>query len=245
MRRRRADSIKISRFDVVYRTIQPQCLGGLVTYFSQTEETPAKDLISKDDAYLFAYGIIFCAMTSIFFSHPFVLYNLQTGLRIRVSCAALIYRKVRVGRQTVEPFGDDIDCCKRIPTMTIIHSPSQALRMTKSATVDGLNGQVINLMSSDIGRLETVMALAPDLFKGPIELAVFSYFIYREIGYFGVIGIGFIVCFIPFQSEYRSPVAMALGEIYNHLVGFQCGWEKWLLISVCKRPNVLTNVFVS
>lgn len=68
--------------------------------------------------------------------------------------------------------------------------------------MSGLNGKVINLMSFDSYRFDGIIALLHYLWKGPIEVVVFGYFLYLEIGYYGWIGIGFILCFIPIQSEY-------------------------------------------
>lgn len=72
------------------RIIQPQCLGGLVTYF-----TPGGDKeISTNDAYLFAAGIVICSLFSITVFHPFILYAFQLGMRVRLTCCSLIYKKV-------------------------------------------------------------------------------------------------------------------------------------------------------
>lgn len=78
---------------IVYRAIQPQCLGSLVMYFSQTKENAAT---SEDPrlVYLYAVGIILCSILTISFSHPFMVYALQMGMRVRITCCSLIYRKV-------------------------------------------------------------------------------------------------------------------------------------------------------
>lgn len=68
----------------------------------------------------------------------------------------------------------------------------------------GLNGKVINLMSFDSYRFDGMIALLHYLWKGPIEVIVFGYFLYLEIGYYGWIGIGFILCFVPIQSKYNK-----------------------------------------
>lgn len=75
-----------------YRVIQPQCLGGLVTYFTASES----ENISKNDAYLYAAGIVLCSLISITVFHPFILYAFQLGMRIRLTCCSLIYKKVRI-----------------------------------------------------------------------------------------------------------------------------------------------------
>lgn len=64
-----------------------------------------------------------------------------------------------------------------------------------------MSGQVINLMSNDVARFDLVVGFVQDLWKGPIELFLLGYFIYREIGYYGWIGIGFLLCFIPIQCN--------------------------------------------
>lgn len=76
------------------------------------------------------------------------------------------------------------------------------LCLTKAVAVDGLNGQVINLMSNDVARFDQVLAYFHYLWRGPAELILMGYFIYREIEWYGLIGIGFLLCFLPLQSEY-------------------------------------------
>lgn len=66
--------------------------------------------------------------------------------------------------------------------------------------MNGLNGLVINLMSFDSYRFDGTITLLHYLWKGPIEVVVFGYFLYLEIGYYGWIGVGFILCFVPIQS---------------------------------------------
>lgn len=56
-------------------------------------------------------------------------------------------------------------------------------------------------MSFDAYRFDNTLSLLYYLWKGPIEVIVFGYFLYREIGYYGWIGVGFILCFVPVQSE--------------------------------------------
>lgn len=79
----------------------------------------------------------------------------------------------------------------------------QVVNLSKSFAVDGLNGQVINLLSFDVNRFNNSLAFLHHLWKGPIEMIVFGYFLYKEIGYYGWIGIGFILCFVPIQSKFE------------------------------------------
>lgn len=90
----------------------------------------------------------------------------------------------------------------------------QVLRISKSVSMNGLNGKVINLMSFDAYRFDNTLSLLYYLWKGPIEVIVFGYFLYREIGYYGWIGVGFILCFVPVQSEYNSGFTLIKMETY-------------------------------
>lgn len=100
---------------------------------------------------------------------------------------------------------DNNNSCKSIRLdffFLLLSSPvRQVLKISKSVSMSGLNGKVINLMSFDSYRFDGMIALVHYLWKGPIEVIVFGYFLYREIGYYGWIGVGFILCFVPIQSE--------------------------------------------
>ncbi|XP_049301233.1 uncharacterized protein LOC125774907 [Anopheles funestus] len=74
--------------DLLARILQPQCLGGLVSYFA-----PGQQDISKDEAYYYATGIILCSLVPVAIFHHFILYIFQIGMKIRVACCSLLYKK--------------------------------------------------------------------------------------------------------------------------------------------------------
>lgn len=74
------------------------------------------------------------------------------------------------------------------------------MSLPKSAVSEGLNGKVINLLSSDLARFELALVFIHDIWKGPMQAMLFTYFIYQEIGTSAIIGIAFLLGFIPFQS---------------------------------------------
>lgn len=91
----------------------------------------------------------------------------------------------------------------------------KALRVTKSTAMDGFDGRLINLMSNDVSKFDVGLSLVYDLWKGPLELFVLGYFIYQEIGYAGLVGIGCLISFIPLQiwlgkkaAHFRMQTAM-------------------------------------
>uniref|UniRef100_A0A182Q496 Uncharacterized protein n=1 Tax=Anopheles farauti TaxID=69004 RepID=A0A182Q496_9DIPT len=157
--------------DLLARILQPQCLGGLVSYFA-----PEQKDISKEQAYYYAAGIILCSLVPVAIFHHFILYIFQIGMKIRVACCSLLYKK--------------------------------ALRITKAAGTDGMTGQVINLMSNDVAKFDTATGFVHDIWKGLIELLVLGYFIYQQIGISGLLGIAFLLSFIPLQAWLGKKAAL-------------------------------------
>ncbi|XP_063704489.1 probable multidrug resistance-associated protein lethal(2)03659 [Culicoides brevitarsis] len=145
------------------RLILPLCLGNLVTYFA-----PGQTQLTKNDAYLWASGIVICSLIPVLTFHPFIMFIFQVGMKLRIGCCCLIYEKT--------------------------------LALKKCAIIDGLGGRVINLMSNDVAKFEIALCFLHDLWKGPLELFLLGYFIYREIGVAGILGLGFMLSFIPLQA---------------------------------------------
>lgn len=83
-----------------YRVSVPLCLGGMITYFAELRQPPQEDGLnasgpaSKQLAYYYATGIVVFTVIPVFVFHPFILYIFQAGLKIRVGCCSLIYKKV-------------------------------------------------------------------------------------------------------------------------------------------------------
>ncbi|EDS30176.1 multidrug resistance-associated protein 1 [Culex quinquefasciatus] len=87
----------------------------------------------------------------------------------------------------------------RVGASCLIYNKS--LRLTKSTTAtDGLSGKILNLLSNDVGKFDIALAFIHDLWKGPMEALLLGYFIYIEIGYSGLLGMGFLLSFIPLQA---------------------------------------------
>lgn len=78
----------------------------------------------------------------------------------------------------------------------------KTLKLTKSTIEDGLNGKVINIMSNDLAKFDTGLAFLHDIWKGPLETIIFAYFIYLELDIFGLVGVAFLVLFVPLQGMF-------------------------------------------
>ncbi|KAL2743664.1 putative multidrug resistance-associated protein lethal(2)03659 isoform X1 [Vespula maculifrons] len=66
--------------------LQPLFLGYLLRYYNTNE-------VSKNEAYLYALGIILCSAVNVFVVHPYMMAILHMGMKMRVACCSLIYRK--------------------------------------------------------------------------------------------------------------------------------------------------------
>lgn len=75
------------------------------------------------------------------------------------------------------------------------------LRMSVCTVTDGINGQAVNLISNDVATFDYATCFLQELWVGPVEAVVMGYFIYREIGYPGLIGIAVMLAFIPLQGK--------------------------------------------
>lgn len=74
----------------------------------------------------------------------------------------------------------------------------KALRLSQTAL--GTVGQVVNLLSNDVGRLDLCMHFLHYLWIGPAETIVATYFMYQQIGISAVWGVVFLLAFIPLQG---------------------------------------------
>lgn len=73
---------------IILNTLQPIFQRLVTNYFS------VKNEISRNEALIYAGGLVLVTLGIVFLMHHFVLRSQQVGMRIRVACCSLIYRKV-------------------------------------------------------------------------------------------------------------------------------------------------------
>ncbi|PSN41132.1 Multidrug resistance-associated protein 4 [Blattella germanica] len=73
---------------VIFRVAQPVLLGKLIQYFNKESK------MSKNEAYGYAGGLIVVTTCSIALNHHSMLLAQKIGMRIRIACCSLIYRKI-------------------------------------------------------------------------------------------------------------------------------------------------------
>lgn len=76
------------------RTLQPICLGGFLSHFNRTDDDEQM-IFGFPSVNLWAAGIVGCSILSIAINHPFVVFMLHLGIKLRLSLCAMLYRKVR------------------------------------------------------------------------------------------------------------------------------------------------------
>ncbi|KAH8382740.1 hypothetical protein KR009_005071, partial [Drosophila setifemur] len=76
----------------------------------------------------------------------------------------------------------------------------KALRLSRTALGDTTVGQVVNLLSNDVGRFDMVLINVHYLWIAPLELIVVTYLMYLEIGVSSLFGVAVMLLFLPFQS---------------------------------------------
>lgn len=70
------------------RIDSPVYLERLVKYWN-----PSQSAIKTEEAYFFAFGIFFCSFVSVLVVHPYMMGILHVGMKVRIACCSLIYRK--------------------------------------------------------------------------------------------------------------------------------------------------------
>lgn len=75
--------------ETMAKLIQPICLGGFISYFSQIDGFE----VTLTEAYWYASGIVFSTAFMLATLHPFNMYVVKMSSKIRVGCSGLIYQK--------------------------------------------------------------------------------------------------------------------------------------------------------
>lgn len=141
---------------------QPVFLGKLVEFYSPNSS------MKQEDAYMYAAGVVLCSALNVFIVHPYMMAILHMGMKFRVACCSLIYRK--------------------------------SLRLSKTALGETTVGQVVNLLSNDVNRFDVAIIFLHYLWIGPLATVIITCLMWLEIGWAAVVGVGFMLAFIPLQA---------------------------------------------
>ncbi|XP_017022566.1 probable multidrug resistance-associated protein lethal(2)03659 [Drosophila kikkawai] len=101
----------------------------------------------------------------------------------------------------------------RVSLSSMIYRKS--LRLSRTALGAATSGHVVNLISNDVSRLDNNIFHAHFLWIGPLQTVLVTYLMYLQIGISAVLGVAFMLLFIPLQmylgkktSELRLKTAL-------------------------------------
>jgi ATP-binding cassette subfamily C (CFTR/MRP) protein 4 len=77
----------------------------------------------------------------------------------------------------------------------------KVLQLSKRAQGKTTIGQMVNLLSNDVIRFDTNLLFIPYLIIGPIQLGIFTYFLWQELGVSCLAGIGFVIILMPVECK--------------------------------------------
>lgn len=158
-------------------------LAQLIRLFSSEEgkENP-------EAAYI-AGGILSGLTFAFIFLHHHLSFEMgRIGMRVRVACSSLIYRKVTLQNDTI---------------MLIQNSKNvlQLLKLSKASSGQTASGQVVNLLSNDVQRFDLVATYLHFIWIMPIEVAILTYFIWEQVGIASLSGVlSMVILTIPLHG---------------------------------------------
>lgn len=80
----------------------------------------------------------------------------------------------------------------------------KALRLSAKSLVETAPGKLVNLLSNDVSRFETVSLLFHRMWTSPIITFIAGYFLWVEIRWAGIIGIFIVLLSVFIQSMFTS-----------------------------------------
>nr|XP_036672754.1 probable multidrug resistance-associated protein lethal(2)03659 [Drosophila suzukii] len=84
----------------------------------------------------------------------------------------------------------------------------QSIRLSKTILGEISTGHIINLISNDLGRMDTFLQFTHYLWLAPLQVLVVTYLMYQEIGIAGVLGMSFMLLFIPLQMYLGKKISV-------------------------------------
>ncbi|KAJ6646999.1 ATP-binding cassette subfamily C member 4 [Pseudolycoriella hygida] len=95
----------------------------------------------------------------------------------------------------------------------------KVLKLSKIALGDPTSGNVLNLLSNDVNRFDSVITVLHSLWTAPLVAFICGYLLWQEIQWCGMIGMAIIFMTVPFQSyagrlssKYRNATATRTDE---------------------------------
>ncbi|KAJ8983674.1 hypothetical protein NQ317_003462 [Molorchus minor] len=141
----------------------------------------------------------------------------------------------------------------RVAVCSLIYR--KALKLNNKALAQTTVGQMVNLLSNDVGRFNQAVTHINFIWMAPLQLIIISYLLYVYVGIIGLVGTAFLLLFTPCQmymgkktSQYRLKTAIRtderirlMSEIINGIQVIKMySWEKPFakLVEISRRKEI-------
>ena len=163
-------------------------LGLLIWYFDPRATS------TTTEAYIYASTVILLILFAALVAHHSNLGLMEVGMRMRIACSSVMYRKVK--HSITWKFVFIKYCYLKCHYL-------QILRLSKSSQNVTTPGQIINLMSNDVARFEQLFITLHYIWILPIQGALITFMIWESVGIASLAGVFLIsIQTIPLQGRY-------------------------------------------
>ncbi|XP_026805630.1 probable multidrug resistance-associated protein lethal(2)03659 isoform X2 [Rhopalosiphum maidis] len=191
--------------ETILGMIQPVLIGKLLEYFNHNES----NIINLKNAYMYGFGLLINMLAIILLNHYSQVELWYLGMKIRVACCSVIYKK--------------------------------ALTLSGTSICASKVGQVVNLITNDVNRINKAFKHIHYLWIGPLQIILVTYYLWQEIGAASIIGVTVFFVLGPLHSwlgkknsGHRSKTASRtdkrvklMNEIISGIQGIKMhAWEK-------------------
>ena len=164
--------------------------------------------IERSEALCYAAIISICAVIGGVLHHPYYFNSWRIGMKIRIGCSGLMYRKVSICFEKK---------CQFMNQFLELTQIFKIFRLSINTLDSNASGDIINLLSTDATRIEIGVLYLPYLIIGPIQILVVVAVIMWKIGVYFLVGLLLLLLIIPLQA--------LIAKAYNNY--------RFLLIKIC------------
>lgn len=161
---------------------QPEFLGALVQFFTrhsnplnETHSANETSPLASDDSKPVFFGMVIEAMRSRYpdyFGEMFEAYFYASAVVLASACNVILMHPYLLSQM-------HLGMKMRVAMCSMIYRKS--LRLSKTALGETTVGQVVNLLSNDVGRLDIAIIFLHFLWVGPIETICVTYLMYLKV----------------------------------------------------------------
>lgn len=87
----------------------------------------------------------------------------------------------------------------RVAVCSVIYK--KVLRMSQTAMGDASPGKIVNLLSNDVNRFDSLTKFGNALWCSPFLVLAVGYLLWLEVQWAGLIGMAIVFIIVPIQSE--------------------------------------------